>query len=151
MIFYTIYTSQPRSKITRELLDEVTSVSVENNKKKNVTGMLLGLENKFIQYLEGDEEEVKSLFETIRKDARHHDVYQWVSGFAESRVFSEWSMGSWLLSNEEMSALPALEDISTFLGETGSSHQSSRFLQMMKDLLETWLMHEPERANRMKQ
>ena len=71
MVFYLIYTSTPRSPISREVLEEITAVSNKNNRRRGITGMLLGIENKFLQYLEGDEEEVMKLFEKIKSDPRH--------------------------------------------------------------------------------
>lgn len=152
MIFYTIYTSTPRIPMTKELLDQITATAIRNNKQKNITGMLLGIEGKYLQYLEGTEKNVVELFDKIKLDGRHHQVNQWVKGFTDKRIFSDWSMGSWMLNNEELMRLGSLKDLQSFLkSPESSSTPSGRFIQMMHDLLKTWIDHEPERVMRLKE
>jgi len=152
MIYFTVYTSRPRMPMTKDVLDEITSKSIKNNKKIGITGMLLGIENRYLQYLEGDEEEVKILLQKIKKDGRHYEVTQWVSGFSENRIFRDWSMGSWLMSNKQLEGLSAIKDIYVFLSNPESQVNSSKkFIMMMDGLLKTWIEHEPERVERLKQ
>ncbi|MEM7297450.1 MAG: BLUF domain-containing protein [Bacteroidota bacterium] len=151
MVYYTIYTSRPRQPMSKKLLDEITEVSNKNNVPRNVTGMLLALENRYLQYLEGDELEVEELFEKIKNDGRHHEVMRWVKGFTSEPVFKGWSMGSWMLSNDEIESLTAVKDLKDFIDDPqNQTLQSTRFLNMMNELLQTWLAHEPERAARLK-
>ena len=151
MIFYLIYTSTPRNTVTRESLDEITNISIANNAKANVTGMLLGIENKFLQFLEGDEKDVLEVYNRIKNDPRHKDVNLWVKGFADQRTFQSWSMGSWLLTNEELEKLEALNELKAFLNDPVNNNlQSKKFLTMMNGLLKTWIAHEPERVKKMR-
>lgn len=151
MTFYTIYTSTPRDKMTMEMLMDITRVSQKNNALKDITGILLGIENKFMQYLEGPEDHVNELFETIWKDPRHRNVTQWIKGYSNDRVFKDWSMGSWMLSNEELKKISALRDLKAFLDDPINSElQTKKFIKMMNDLLKTWIEHEPERLKKMK-
>ena len=114
--------------------------------------MLLGIENKFLQYLEGDEEEVMKLFEKIKSDPRHKDITVWIKGYGSDMVFQDWSMGSWLLTNEELERLSALEDLKSFLQDPVNEElQSKKFIGMMNSLLKTWIAHEPERVKIMSQ
>ncbi len=113
--------------------------------------MLLGIENKYLQYLEGGEKEVTLLMENIKKDPRHQMVTVWIQGFTEERVFSDWSMGSWMMSNEELGKLSALDDLKNFLRDPmNNEHQSKKFIAMMNGLLKTWIAHEPERVKKLK-
>lgn len=151
MTYYTIYTSTPREKITIETLRDITHVSQKNNPARGITGILLGIENKFLQYLEGPEENVNELFDKIWKDPRHKNVTQWIKGYSNDRVFTDWSMGSWMLTNDELKELPALADLKKFLDDPINSElQSKKFITMMNDLLKTWIAHEPERLKKMK-
>lgn len=151
MTYYTIYTSTPKDKVTMEVLRDITQASQKNNPKNEITGILLGIENKFLQYLEGPEEKVNELFEKIWKDPRHEHVTQWVKGFSKGRVFGDWSMGSWMLTNEELKKIPALSDLKKFLDDPLNSHlKSTKFIAMMNDLLKTWIAHEPERLKKMR-
>lgn len=150
MIFYAIYTSTPSDAPTPESLNAIAKQSMDWNTPRGITGMLLGLEDKYIQFLEGDEEEVRFLLDKIKKDPRHQHVELRVQGFAE-RVFKDWSMGSWMLSNKQLSELTALQDLKTFIEDPVNNElQSKRYIFMMDNLLKTWVAHEPERAKKLK-
>lgn len=55
--------------------------------------MLLYLQGKFIQLLEGERKEVVKLYERIRQDTRHRKVVTVVEGESPKRNFKNWSMG----------------------------------------------------------
>lgn len=150
MIFYAIYTSTPSDSPTPEALNAIAQESIKWNKPRDITGMLLGLEDKYVQFLEGDEKEVKFLLEKIKKDPRHSNIIVRVQGYAD-RVFTEWSMGSWMLSNNDLRELKGLEEVRKFLDDPlNNVLQSKRYLYMMDNLLQTWIEHETERAKKLK-
>ena len=150
MTYYTIYTSTPYDQVTLKTLREITEASRRNNPENDITGILLSIENKYLQFLEGPEDKVNELFERIQKDPRHRNVTKWVSGFSHERVFGDWSMGSWMLTNDELKNLPALSDLKNFLEDPINNHlPSKKFIVMMNDLLKTWIAHEPERLKKM--
>ncbi|MEO9869746.1 BLUF domain-containing protein [Ekhidna sp.] len=151
MLFYTIYTSTPRDQVTLETLKEIKIVSQKNNPEKDITGILLGMENKYLQYLEGPEDNVNELFSKIWKDSRHQHVTQWIKGYSEERVFGDWSMGSWMLTNDELKNMPSLSDLKKFLEDPLKNElKSTKFIAMMNSLLKTWIAHEPERLKKMR-
>ncbi|MEM6735235.1 MAG: BLUF domain-containing protein [Bacteroidota bacterium] len=150
MIFYTIYTSTPIGKVTKEIVDKITEESIKWNSLHGITGMLLCLEDRYFQFLEGEEEDVKEVFEMIKGDPRHNNVTPRIKGYSNERVFSEWSMGSWMLSNEKLQSLSALEDLNEYLQDPVNINlQSKKFVTMMNNILQIWLAHEPERAKRL--
>lgn len=126
--------------MTEDVLDEITETSIKNNKKTDITGFLLGMEGKYMQYLEGGQKEVDELYQIIQQDHRHKDLTCWVTGQTENRVFSEWSMACWMLPKEKLEALSALNDLKAFLEDT-SQHpmQPKRFISLMNGLLKTWI------------
>lgn len=151
MRYYTIYTSKPTAEISKKVVDEITAESIKWNKDHGITGILLCMENRFFQFLEGNEKDVTEVFEMIRKDPRHTDVIVRVKGYSNERVFSEWSMGSWMLSNEELNSLSALKDLQVYLNDPVNTNlQSKNLVSMMHDIMKTWIEHEPERAKRLK-
>ena len=102
--------------------------------------MLLAIENKYLQYLEGNESDVLALFDRIKLDPRHHKVNRWIQGNTKKRIFSEWSMASWMLSKEELNSLTAIKDIDKFLSSSGSKRISSvKFIEMMRAVFNTWV------------
>lgn len=150
MYYYLIYTSKPKVPVTLDVLEDITETSIANNKKRKVTGMLLGIQQKFIQFLEGEEKDVVEIYNKICQDSRHHEINKWLQGYENERVFKDWSMGSWMLSNEVLENLSALQDIQAFMQDPINDQlQSKRFISMMHELLKTWIAHEPERAYRL--
>lgn len=138
--------------MTPDVVEAITNTSIKNNLRDKITGMLLAIEGHYLQFLEGKEKEVLALLEKIKSDTRHKDLVVWVMGFQDHRIFTEWSMGSWMLSNEELTKLSALEDISAFIkNPENADMQSIKFLSMMSSLLKTWIAHEPERSKKLRE
>jgi hypothetical protein len=90
-----IYTSQ--SKIADDSIDKelgnIIATAKEFNSKKDITGVLFYENRHFLQVLEGPENEVTSLLETICKDARHKSITILVDIQIKRRTFPSWSMG----------------------------------------------------------
>lgn len=64
-MYFIIYSSYARIDFTHADLKALLIQSRDKNKISGVRGMLLYLEGKFIQYLEGKEQNVKSLYTKI--------------------------------------------------------------------------------------
>lgn len=88
-----IYGSSANRKMTEQELIDILRTSRENNEKKNITGMLLYDDGNFLQVLEGEEEDVTSLYKTIQQDPRHHSVFTYVKQPITERLFGDWEMG----------------------------------------------------------
>lgn len=58
----------------------------------NVTGVLCLLDGVYMQYLEGEEKTLDTLFDSIRRDARHGDVTMLERRSIPRRSFSDWAM-----------------------------------------------------------
>jgi len=92
MIFRLLYISRAAFPIGHQSDLDILETAVANNARHGITGMLLRLDHRFVQVLEGAEATVKPLFENISKDPRHQSVRfigQWQ---AEKRMFGDWSM-----------------------------------------------------------
>jgi hypothetical protein len=72
--------------------------------------MLLYLKQSFMQVLEGDEQAVCDLYETIRQDKRHTDVTLLVSEENSARDFETWAMGFQNLDDLDPADLPGWTD-----------------------------------------
>ncbi len=64
----------------------------EKNKKLAITGLLLLIQGKFIQYIEGPEEEIEKVYKKIKNDPRHNQLILLDSGDIDDRQFKDWSM-----------------------------------------------------------
>jgi Sensors of blue-light using FAD len=76
----------------RVALGELFSQARSNNKKRHLCGALLMSGDTFVQVLEGEEGEVRALFERIERDGRHEHVDLLESGAVAEPVFSRWAM-----------------------------------------------------------
>lgn len=114
-MYHLIYVSQAARPLAESELIEILRTSRENNASKNITGMLLYLNDKFIQVLEGEEEVIKELYDQISTDPRHNRVIRVLEGNAEQRTFKDWSMGfKQLYDTDEVEALTGFKDIDRF-------------------------------------
>jgi Sensors of blue-light using FAD len=93
MIFHLIYISSATRLFTDADLSDILSKSQLNNKKCDVTGLLLYHEGNILQLLEGDEETVRNLYFKIEQDSRHTNLSTLITGTADKRNFPEWFMG----------------------------------------------------------
>ncbi|SNR95636.1 BLUF domain-containing protein [Hymenobacter mucosus] len=66
-----------------------------NNERDNITGVLLYSqhEQRFMQLVEGQEEDLHRLLELIEKDQRHHNLLKLSDGPIPARAFRSWLMG----------------------------------------------------------
>jgi hypothetical protein len=113
-------------------LELLLSHSRKWNTARDLTGLLIyrySTENEtghFIQVLEGEESKVRSLFETIRRDKRHHTVLTFGSGEIESRIFSEWAMGFKNVDDALFSELPGYARIGEASFDPAAFQQSNK-------------------------
>ena len=76
------------------------------NRDHGITGLLLLHAGKFMQLLEGQQQDVQRLYRRIAEDARHRNVTVEVNAPADQRLFPDWNMG--YAEAPEMDGLPAL-------------------------------------------
>ncbi|SFG13966.1 Sensors of blue-light using FAD [Salegentibacter agarivorans] len=113
MFKYLAYVSRQSHVITNNDLKELLSKSRTRNSEIEVTGMLIYFHGSFIQYLEGKEENIDSLYNKIAEDRRHQSVTEIDSGFSEKRAFSEWSMAFKKLQKDEAFEILGYKDLET--------------------------------------
>lgn len=99
MLVEFIYTSRVKEALSYEELHRIQEQAEQHNALHNITGMLLYDKRHFMQVLEGDECEIKALYEKIKCDPRHYDVEALISSPIEKRNFPSWAMGLVELKN----------------------------------------------------
>ncbi|MGR9052613.1 MAG: phosphate-starvation-inducible PsiE family protein [Gammaproteobacteria bacterium] len=80
------------------------------NGARNITGILLYSNNTFFQVLEGEKDDVESVFEKIKKDDRHRDVTLIEKTQITERQFPYWSMGFEKIDPAELSHIKGLNN-----------------------------------------
>lgn len=94
-----------------EILSAILDSSVRNNKRSNITGMLLYADGNVMQVLEGEKDVVLEAFHAIELDVRHHGILLLVTEAITSRMFSSWSMGFRQLTKVDLEKLPEVANI----------------------------------------
>ncbi|WP_437372792.1 BLUF domain-containing protein [Maribacter litoralis] len=75
MIFTLTYGSLASRKMCATELELLMATARSNNNKLGVTGCLIYFMGGFVQILEGEEVIIKGLYEKIKKESRHKNVY----------------------------------------------------------------------------
>ena len=85
-----------RSKATNTLgslhLFNMLSEARAKNARLGITGHLLYTEEVFVQCIEGTPEAIESLWQSLQRDNRHHDIELLARGPLDRRRFNDWSM-----------------------------------------------------------
>jgi hypothetical protein len=102
-IYYLMYFSASRTKLSQEELKNLLSVCREHNQKAGITGMLMYYDGNFAQVLEGDYEAVKATFKKVANDPRHNQIIKVKEGYEDKRIFGDWSMAFYPLKASDFS------------------------------------------------
>lgn len=89
VIYISSATPEFREYEIAELLKQARSA----NAKRGLTGMLLYIGGSFFQVLEGEAENVDSVYAAISRDKRHMRVTLIIREPIAEREFTEWTMG----------------------------------------------------------
>ncbi|MFK7790322.1 MAG: BLUF domain-containing protein [Phycisphaeraceae bacterium] len=93
VLSHLLYISEACHPMNRTELEAIRSVSMRNNARLGITGVLFYSAGQFVQLLEGDMELIHTMFMTIAADARHENVKLLTLRPCERRVFAQWEMG----------------------------------------------------------
>lgn len=105
-LFQIVYSSASTTPGNREAVLKILDESIKNNPANGITGMLLAVDDCYLQVLEGEENDVRRLFSKILVDYRHQKIVKLYEKPIEHRYFREWSMGYAELSAPEVYTLP---------------------------------------------
>lgn len=111
---YLVYVSKESRKLNQTDLDEILAASQNYNDANKVSGILLYVEGRFFQVLEGPSDEVDLLFQTISKDPRHYESTIVAQGDLDKRFFEGWNMRFNKVSEEEFALLTGVRKFSTW-------------------------------------
>lgn len=115
------YVSSATTAISKAELDQISEISIRNNAKVGVTGVLLLCGNFFFQILEGEEESVDQVLERIQRDSRHQDLQILkVEKVQNHRKFADWSMQTVYLDGINDTLILALRMMLSNLAESRS-------------------------------
>lgn len=122
--------------------DDVAAILVQaraNNQRADMTGALLYNSGRFIQIIEGPDEQLRAQYAKIVADPRHNNVQMISEKRIARRQFPEWTMGFSPLSNDSVKQLEGFDNF--FAGRTGRErlkYADSEAHQLLEWLAEYW-------------
>ncbi|WP_417621731.1 BLUF domain-containing protein [Parasphingorhabdus sp.] len=93
-MYRLVYISTPKRALGSDELLTILAAATKNNRRNEITGILIQDHKRFLQYLEGSEDKVEETFARISADPRHFAISRLKSGSIERRQFPGWSMAS---------------------------------------------------------
>ncbi len=103
------FEARPAEKGMEPNVAQILSTSRRNNAKHELTGGLYYGGDRFFQYLEGEEKDLRETYQRILEDPRHKHIVTLIDEPIENRSISRWSM----------KYVPLSADIRHFLEEEG--------------------------------
>lgn len=108
---YVSYMSLQSRLMTRDEMDNMLFQIREKNKRLAITGLLLLIQGKFVQYIEGPEEEIDRVYEKIKIDPRHNELLLLDDGDINERQFKDWSMAFKRIDDKDVESLVGFKDL----------------------------------------
>lgn len=106
------YISRFTRPLSKEELLQIGEVSIRNNKRDNLTGILFSFNDIFYQILEGPEEKLDECYSRILKDTRHKDIYCLeIEENIQERKYPDWAMKTVILEETSDSLIVPLRNI----------------------------------------
>tara|TARA_R110000764_G_scaffold53874_1_gene117379 strand:+ start:1535 stop:2008 length:474 start_codon:yes stop_codon:yes gene_type:complete len=102
MIFTLTYGSLASGKMCASELELLMATARSNNNKLGVTGCLIYFMGGFVQVLEGEEVIIKGLYEKIKKESRHKNVYTFSNERTGTRDFPNWGMAYYPMDSKNL-------------------------------------------------
>jgi class 3 adenylate cyclase len=113
------YISSFREHITFKDVKNINKVSVRNNSRDNLTGILLCFKDIFYQIIEGDDEPLYQCFDRIQADDRHSDIFILnIEKDIKDRMYSQWEMETIVLDNITVPLIAPIRKLMDSLAKT---------------------------------
>ncbi|MEL6301561.1 MAG: BLUF domain-containing protein [Pseudomonadota bacterium] len=101
MFLQVAYVSRAVAKFDKARLDSLLRHSRRNNRKLDLTGLLLYEDGLFLQVLEGPPNALWELYEVIEADPSHTEVEKVAERPIRQREFGLWRMGFGILNSSD--------------------------------------------------
>lgn len=108
---FVSYMSSQSRIMPKKSIEEFLFHVREKNKQLTITGVLLLIQGKFIQYIEGPAEEIDKVYKSISNDSRHTDLILLDSGNLKERQFNNWSMAYKEVSDKQIKEIVGNKDL----------------------------------------
>jgi hypothetical protein len=86
------YRSRAKKPQTDRELAVLVQASQQRNRERSITGQLIYEDQRFFQWIEGPGEQLKDLWESIKRDPRHTDIEVLGNQQIPARFFGDWNL-----------------------------------------------------------
>lgn len=124
---YLIYVSSAVKPMSEQEIQELLNLAKIKNEQLQITGLLVYRSGNFIQYIEGPQDSIQSLYQSICKDIRHRDMTVLDEGTVNARLFGDWKMGYRLYSGA-----PVFTEYELAQDSTGIKKTLSEFIEKLR-------------------
>jgi hypothetical protein len=132
-----IYVSSATKLFSDQDLVALLEQSRTKNARLDLTGMLLYKDGNFMQVLEGPDQAVVQLYDTIERDERHHQVMRLLRRTIAEREFASWSMGFRNLGDVNFDQIPGyslfMKEPLTSAGFQSDPTRAQKLLRMFRE------------------
>jgi hypothetical protein len=134
------YVSAAAEAMTDDGVAAILVKSRANNRRLGLTGALLYRGGRFVQMLEGPDEQVRARFDIIAADPRHRSVQIISEKAIAARQFPEWTMGFRPAADSAIKNFAGFEDFfEARRGRARIEHAENEAQQFLEWLAEYWL------------
>ena len=136
-MFLIAYTSEYTGEITnlQSDVESIVQTSRNRNREVGITGVMFLHESRFLQFLEGEELQLRSLLLRIENDPRHSNLQYLLESPVERREFPSWNMDCFQLPEGESLELEYLIQIRDAY-RANFSVRSKTFVEMFRSFIE---------------
>jgi hypothetical protein len=86
------YRSRAKKPQTDSELAVLVQASQQRNRERSITGQLIYEDQRFFQWIEGPGDQLKDLWESIKRDPRHTDIEVLGNQQIPARFFGDWNL-----------------------------------------------------------
>ena len=147
-MYHLAYTSHAAKSLSEAELLDLLKQSRDKNKEFSISGILLYVEGKFMQVLEGKRTFVEKVYASIQRDPRHNRVTLVLEGNSPTRIFEGWSMGFKKLSVEDFANVVGFTDIDTFFNEHQLKENANLLMAILRSFYRKNMVDYPESASK---
>ena len=83
-------------------ISNIVDVAQKKNFEHGVTGVLFFENEHFFQTIEGPEDDLRKIFDSIERDNRHHELNKLIDEPIAERAFPDWSMDAFYIDSPEL-------------------------------------------------
>ncbi|MDO6758607.1 BLUF domain-containing protein [Tamlana sp. 2_MG-2023] len=127
------YISDATRNLEYNVQDEIYLKAKANNKKNNITGVLIYKNFNFLQVLEGPDKVVDQVYKKISSDPRHTNLFKVINTNIEGRIFEDYNFGFTVI--DEKSDLDNLYEYLEWL-KLGHNKLANEVIGMVENFIE---------------